>query len=63
MEQKKIIDEINYFMVQKISEMLYNTGKISLVEYNNLTDINRRTFSPLFSELLPQMLDNKPDQS
>lgn len=31
MEQQKIIDELNYYRAQKITEMLYEQGMISFV--------------------------------
>ncbi len=57
MEQQKIIDEVNYHKAQKITELLYKNGMISIVEYDKLTELNRRSFSPLFVDLLPKTLD------
>jgi len=57
MEQQKIIDEINYHKAQKITEQLYKNGLISFVEYDKLTELNRRSFSPLFVDLLPKTLE------
>lgn len=57
MEQQKVIDEINYYRSQKIAELLYQSGLISFDEYDNLTQINRQTFSPVFVDLLPKTLD------
>ena len=57
MEQQKIIDEINYHKAQTITELLYKSGLISYVEYDKLTELNRRSFSPLFVDLLPKTLD------
>ena len=57
MEQQKIIDELNYYRAQKITEMLYEQGMISFVEYDKLTELNRRSFSPMFADLLPKTLD------
>lgn len=57
MDQQKIIDEVNYHKAQKITELLYKNGLISFVEYDKLTELNRRSFSPLFVDLLPKTLD------
>ena len=57
MEQQKVIDEINYYRSQKIAELLYQSGLISFDEYDDLTQINRQTFSPVFVDLLPKTLD------
>ena len=63
MEQQKIIDEINYFKAQSITELLYQQGLISFVEYDKLTELNRQTFSPLYGDLLPKTLDKSSIQS
>ena len=63
MEQQKIIDEVNYHKVQKITESLYKSGLISFDEYDKLTQLNRQSFSPLFVDLLPKTLDLSGSQS
>ena len=63
MEQQKIIDEINYFKAKSITELLYQQGLISFVEYDKLTELNRQTFSPLYADLLPKTLDKSSIQS
>lgn len=63
MEQKKVIDELNYYMAQNITEMLYQSRLISIDEYDKLTQINRQTFSPLYADLLPKTLDISAKQS
>lgn len=63
MEQQKIIDEINYFKAQSITELLYQQGLISFVKYDKLTELNRQTFSPLYADLLPKTLDKSSIQS
>ena len=57
MEQQKIIDEINYFKAQSITDLLYQQNLISFVEYDKLTELNRQTFSPLFDDLFPKTLE------
>lgn len=57
MEQQKIIDEINYFKAQSITDLLYQQKLISFVEYDKLTELNRQTFSPLFADLFPKTLE------
>ena len=57
MEQQKIIDEINYFKAQSITDLLYQHNLISYVEYDKLTELNRQTFSPLFADLFPKTLE------
>lgn len=63
MEQKKIIDEVNYHKAQAITELLYASGRITFDEYDKLTDLNRQSFSPLYVDLLPKTLDKSSNQS
>jgi len=63
MEKQKIIDEINYYKAQAITELLYARGMITFDEYDKLTDLNRQTFSPMFADLLPKPLEKSPNQS
>ena len=58
MEQQKILDEIGYYKAQSITNLLYEKGLISFVEYDKLTELNRKTFSPLYADLLPKTVDN-----
>ena len=63
MDQQDIINEINYYRAQKITEQLYASGMISFVEYDKLTSLNRKTFSPFLVDLLPKTLDKSCNQS
>lgn len=44
MEQNQVIDEINYYKAQAITELFYARGMITFDEYDKLTDLNRQTF-------------------
>lgn len=50
-------------MAQRLSELLYQNKLISFDEYDKLTELNRRTFSPLYADLLPKTLDKSSVQS
>ena len=63
MDQQKTIDEINYYKVQAITELLYARGMITFDEYDKLTELNRRSFSPLYADLLPKTLEKSSNQS
>ena len=63
MGQQDILNEINYYWAQKITEQLYASGMISFVEYDKLTALNRKSFSPLLVDLLPKTLDKSCNQS
>ncbi len=62
MDQQDIINEINYYRAQKLTEQLYAEGMISFVEYDKLTALNRKTFSPFLVDLLPKTLDKSSVQ-
>ena len=63
MEQQKIIDELNYYKAQALTELLYARDMITFDEYDKLTDLNRQTFSPLYADLLPKSLEKSSDKS
>ena len=63
MEQQKIIDELNYYKAQALTELLYARDMITFDEYDKLTDLNRQTFSPLYADLLPKSLEKSSTQS
>jgi len=63
MKQNHVIDEINYYKAQAITELLYARGMITFDEYDKLTDLNRQTFSPMYADLLPKSLEKSPNQS
>ena len=63
MDHQQILDEINYFRAQKITDQLYASGLISFDEYDKLTDLNRQTFSPMYADLLPKSLEKSSNQS
>ena len=63
MEQNQVIDEINYYKAQAITELLYASCMITFDEYDKLTDLNRQTFSPMYVDLLPKSLEKSPNQS
>ena len=53
-------DELGYFMVQTLTEKMLEKGLISFDEYDKLTQKNRRSFSPLYVDLLPKTLAIPP---
>lgn len=63
MEQQKIIDELNYYKAQALTELLYARDMITFDEYDKLTDLNRQTFSPLYADLLPKSLEKSSNKS
>ncbi len=53
--QERIQGDLDYRIAQTIAKKLLDDGLISVAEFNKLTAINRETFSPLFSEIMPKI--------
>lgn len=47
--------DYDYFMAQKIANIMLSDGLISLSEFNKLTQINRNTFSPVFVDIMQKI--------
>jgi hypothetical protein len=57
MDHQEILNELNYYRAQKLTEQLYAAGLIRFVEYDKLTALNRQSFSPIYADLLPKTLE------
>ena len=53
--QTDIEQDYNFFQAQKIAKNMLELGLISLSEFNKLTEINRKTFSPFWIEIMPKI--------
>lgn len=53
--QTDIEQDYNFFQAQKIAKNMLELGLISLSKFNKLTEINRKTFSPFWVEIMPQI--------
>lgn len=51
---ERIRDDLDYQRAQRIAESMLDSGLISEDEFNKLSDINLKTFSPLFAEIYPK---------
>ena len=51
--QERIQGDLNYKRAQAIAKTMLDSGLISVAEFNKLSDINLKTFSPLFAEIYP----------
>ena len=52
--QERIQGDLDYKMAQQIAKSMLDSGLISSTEFNKLSDINLKTFSPLFAEIYPK---------
>lgn len=53
MADEKSLNELDYYRAQAALEELLNHGLISLLEFNKITDLNRKSFSPFLAEIMP----------
>ena len=44
--------EVDYVRAQQILTAMMNCGLISLSEFNKITELNRKSFSPLLAEIM-----------
>ncbi len=51
--QELLQREVDYVRAQQILESMLDCTLISLSEFNKITDLNRKTFSPLLAEIMP----------
>ena len=49
--------DYDYFRAQEVAKSMLDSGLISLSEFNKLTLLNRKTFSPMYVEIMPEILD------
>ena len=47
--------DAGYYKAQLLLQSMLDSGLISLSEFNNLTQINRDTFSPLWVEIMAEI--------
>ena len=50
--QEQMQREVDYVRAQQILTSMMNCGLISLSEFNKITELNRKTFSPLLAEIM-----------
>ena len=50
-------NEFDYYRAQKITDSLLSSGLISLSQFNKLTALNRKSFSPFLAEIMPEPVD------
>ncbi|MGI6752693.1 MAG: SHOCT domain-containing protein [Eubacteriales bacterium] len=50
--QEQLQHEVDYVRAQQILTTMLDCGLISLSEFNKITDLNRKTFSPLLAEIM-----------
>lgn len=54
--------DVDYFRAQRISKTLLDAGLISLSQFDKLSEMNRKTFSPFLADIFPNAVDNSSKQ-
>ena len=54
--------DVDYFRAQQISKTLLDDGLISLSQFDKLSEMNRKTFSPFLADICPNTVDNSAKQ-
>ncbi len=50
--QEQMQREVDYVRAQQILTSMLEKGLITLSEFNKITELNRKTFSPLLAEIM-----------
>lgn len=48
-------NDYDYFKAQEVAKLMLNSGLISLSEFNKLTLLNRKIFSPFYVEIMSKI--------
>ena len=52
--QEQLQREVDYMRAQRLLESLLDKGFISLSEFNEITALNRQSFSPALAGIMPE---------
>ena len=51
--QEQLLREVDYIRAQRILDSMLKNGLISLSEFNKITVLNRKSFSPALAQIMP----------
>lgn len=54
--------DVDYYRAQSIAKSMLTSGLISLSQFDKLTALNRKFFSPFLVEIMPKSVDITADQ-
>lgn len=49
--------DADFYRAQRITTAMLNSGLISLSQFNKLSELNRKSFSPFLAEIMPKLVD------
>ncbi|SDN06125.1 SHOCT domain-containing protein [Acetanaerobacterium elongatum] len=53
--QEQLQREVDYVRAQRILSFMLQNGLISLSEFNKITSLNRKSFSPALAQIMPEI--------
>lgn len=54
--------DVDYYRAQRIAKNMLDAGLISLSQFDKLSEINRKTFSPFLADIFPNTVDKTAEQ-
>ena len=54
--------DVDYYRAQTIAKTMLDAGLISLSQFDNLTELNRKSFSPFLADIFPNTVDKSSKQ-
>ncbi len=54
--------DVDYFRAQQITKSMLDAGLISLSQFDKLSNLNRKTFSPFLADIFPNTVDKSSKQ-
>ena len=54
--------DVDYFRAQQITKSMLDAGLISLSQFDKLSNLNRKSFSPFLADIFPNTVDNSSKQ-
>lgn len=54
--------DMDYYRAQSIAKTMLDAGLISLSQFDNLTELNRKSFSPFLADIFPNTVDKSSKQ-
>lgn len=54
--------DVDYYKAQLIAKSMLESGLISLSQFDKLSEINRKTFSPFLADIFPNTVDKAAEQ-
>ena len=54
--------DVDFYRAQEIAKSMLEAGLISLSQFDNLTELNRKSFSPFLANIFPNTVDKSSKQ-